>query len=141
MGPLPLSQRLSALSLFRKLLGFLILCLSCGGLMAAWLVTQQMSDLVYSQAYSVFKIDRHQLNISLREHQSWLRSSALELGRDEDLATAVELEVVEEIQTITKSFQTVLDVDDVLVVDAKGRVLSRGYDNTRELGREILVQP
>jgi class 3 adenylate cyclase/putative methionine-R-sulfoxide reductase with GAF domain len=127
------------LSLFHKLLGFLILCLTCGGLLVAWLVTQQMSGLVYDQALSVFKNDRRQLNISLREHQTWLRQSALEISRDEGLTTAVELEVVEEIQKITNSFQTDLGLDDVLVVDRQRRVLSRGYDNIQKLAAEWLV--
>jgi HAMP domain-containing protein len=138
-GPLSLSRYLNSLSLFHKLLGFLILCLTCGGLLAAWLATQQMSGLVYDQAFSVFENDRRQLNISLREHRSWLRESALDIGRDEALVTAVELEVVEEIQNITKSFQAVLGVDDVLVVDRQGRILSRGYDNIQKLSPEWLV--
>jgi class 3 adenylate cyclase len=134
-----MSRYLNALSLFHKLLGFLILCLTFAGLLAAWLVTQQMSDLVYSQAYSVFENDRRQLNISLREHQSWLRESAMDIGRDEALVTAVELEVVEEIQNITKSFQTALGVDDVLVVDRQGRILSRGYGNIQKLSANWLA--
>ena len=141
MGPLPVNRFLNSLSLFHKLLGFLILCLTSGGLLAAWLVTQQMSGLVYDQALSVFENDRRQLNIALREHQSWLRESALDIGRDEGLVTAVEIEVVEEIQNITTNFRTMLGVDDILVVDTQNQVISRGYNNIRKLNVKWLAEP
>jgi signal transduction histidine kinase len=125
-------------NLFNKLLGFLLLCLVCSGGLAAWLITRHMTHLVYTQTQVVFEGDVRNLNAFLQQEQQRLLADATNLAHDDSLLVAVALDVVEEVQNITRDYQTLLEVHEVIVTNPQGQIISRGYDVHDRLDARLL---
>ncbi|MDH3601046.1 MAG: SpoIIE family protein phosphatase [Candidatus Tectomicrobia bacterium] len=125
-------------NLFNKLLGFIVLCLVCSGGLAAWLITQQMTHLVYTQTQVTLKSDARNVNVFLQQQKDWLETATADVATDETLVIAIELDVVEEVQNFAKDYQKLLDAREVVVANAQGQIMSRGYESRDRLDDSIL---
>ena len=80
MARIRLTDRFNITSLFYKLPGFLLLCLVCSGALAAWLITRQMIQLVYTQTQVMFESDARNLSLFLKQEQNRLHDAATPAG-------------------------------------------------------------
>ena len=69
------------LSLFNKLLGFLLLCLVCSGAMAVVLIRRQMTHLTYEQMRVLFESDFRNVRAFLQEKADGLLAVARDLAK------------------------------------------------------------
>jgi len=120
------------LSLFNKLLGFLLLCLVCSGAVAVVLIRWQMTDLAYKQMRVLFESDFRNIRAFLRAKTDGLVAVARDLAKDELLKTGIELQVFDQVKTLAESQKTALGLSEVMVINAQKRIVSRG-DASRDL--------
>jgi methyl-accepting chemotaxis protein WspA len=120
------------LSLFNKLLGFLLLCLVCSGAVAVVLIRGQMSDLAYEQMRVLFESDFRNIRAFLRARTGGLVAVARDLAKDELLRTGLELQVFDQVKTLAESHKTTLGLSELLVINAQKRIVSRG-DASRDI--------
>ena len=113
-------------SLFNKLLGFLLLCLVCSGIIAVMLIRGQMTQLAYTQMRLLFESDFRNVRTFLQGKADWLLAVAHDLAKDELLKTGLELEVFDQVRNIAESRKTALGLSEVLVVNPQKRLVSRG---------------
>ena len=114
------------LSLFNKLLGFLLLCLVCSGAVAVVLIRGQMTDLAYEQMRMLFESDLRNIRAFLRAKADGVLAVARDLGKDELLKTGLELAVFDQVKTLAEYHKTTLGLSEVLVINAQKRLVSRG---------------
>ena len=119
-------------SLFNKLLGFLLLCLVCSGIVAVVLIRGQMTQLAYTQMRLLFESDFRNVRTFLQGKADWLLAVARDLAKDELLKTGLELEVFDQVKNIAESRKTTLGLSEVMVINAHKRLVSRG-DARRDL--------
>jgi serine phosphatase RsbU (regulator of sigma subunit) len=119
-------------SLFNKLLGFLLLCLMCSGIVAVVLIRGQMTKLAYTQMHLLFESDFRNVRAFLQGKADWLLAVASELAKDELLKTGLELEVFDQVRIIAENRKTALGLSEVMVINAQKRLVSRG-DASREM--------
>ena len=119
-------------SLFNKLLGFLLLCLVCSGIVAVVLIQRQMTQLAYTQMRLLFESDFRNVRTFLQGKADWLLAVARDLAKDELLKTGLELEVFDQVKNIAESRKTTLGLSEVMVINAHKRLVSRG-DARRDL--------
>ena len=113
-------------SLFNKLLGFLLLCLVCSGVVAVVLIRGQMTQLAYEQMRLLFESDFRNVRTFLQGKADWLLAVAHDLAKDELLKTGLELEVFDQVRNIAESRKTALGLSEVMVINAQKRLVSRG---------------
>ena len=113
-------------SLFNKLLGFLLLCLVCSGVVAVVLIRGQMTQLAYTQMRLLFESDFRNVRTFLQGKADWLLAVAHDLAKDELLKTGLELEVFDQVRNIAESRKTTLGLSEVMVINAQKRLVSRG---------------
>ena len=113
-------------SLFNKLLGFLLLCLVCSGVVAVVLIRGQMTQLAYEQMRLLFESDFRNVRTFLQGKADWLLAVARDLAKDELLKTGLELEVFDQVRNIAESRKTALGLSEVMVINAQKRLVSRG---------------
>ena len=113
-------------SLFNKLLGFLLLCLVCSGVVAVVLIRGQMTQLAYTQMRLLFESDFRNVRTFLQGKADWLLAVARDLAKDELLKTGLELEVFDQVRNIAESRKTTLGLSEVMVINAQKRLVSRG---------------
>src|SRR2546428_11783761 len=80
------------LSLFNKLLGFLLLCLVCSGAVAVVLIRGQMTDLAYAQMRVLFESDFRHVRALLQAKAEELPAAGRALPQNEVPKMALELE-------------------------------------------------
>ncbi len=114
------------LSLFNKLLGFLLLCLVCSGAVAVVLIRGQMTDLAYAQMRVLFESDFRNVRAFLQAKAEGLLAVARDLTKDELLKSALELQVFDQVKTVAASQKTVWGLSEVMVINAQKRIVSRG---------------
>jgi hypothetical protein len=114
------------LSLFNKLLGFLLLCLVCSGAVAVVLIHWQMTELAYTQLRALFESDFRNVREFLQGKGAWLLAAARDLAKDELLKTGLELEVFDQVKNIAERQKTTLGLREVMVINAQKRLVSRG---------------
>ena len=119
-------MRYVKLSLFNKLLGFLLLCLVCSGAVAVVLIQGQMTDLAYAQMRVLFESDFRNVRAFLQAKAEGLLAAARDLAKDELLKTGLELQVFAQVKTLAESHKTTLGLSEVLVINAQKRLVSRG---------------
>ena len=100
-------------SLFNKLLGFLLLCLVCSGVVAVVLIRGQMTQLAYTQMRLLFESDFRNVRTFLQGKADWLLAVAHDLAKDELLKTGLELEVFDQVRNIAESRKTALGLSEV----------------------------
>jgi methyl-accepting chemotaxis protein len=120
------------LSLFNKLLGFLLLCLVCSGAVAVMLIHWQMTDLAYTQMRALFASDLRNLRSFLQAKEAWLLAATRDLAKDELLKTGLELQVFDQVKNIAERQRATLGVSEVMVINAQKRLVSRG-DASRDI--------
>jgi hypothetical protein len=113
-------------SLFNKLLGFLLLCLVCSGIVAVVLIQRQMTQLAYTQMRLLFESDFRNVRTFLQGKADWLLAVARDLAKDELLKTGLELAVFDQVRNIAESRKTTLGLSAVMVVNAQKRLVSLG---------------
>src|SRR2546427_9069556 len=86
------------LSLFNKLLGFLLLCLVCSGAVAVVLIRGQMTQLAYTQMRLLFESDFRNVRTFLQGKADWLLAVTRDLAKDELLKTGLELDVFDQVK-------------------------------------------
>jgi hypothetical protein len=101
-------------------------------------MTQQMTHLVYSQTQMTFQGDVRNVSVFLQQQKDWLERAAANIANDDTLVIAIELDVVEEVQSIARDHQTLLDVREVVVANTQGQIMSRGYESLDRLDDSIL---
>src|SRR6266566_3126543 len=114
------------LSLFNKLLGFLLLCLVCSGAVAVVLIRGQMTDLAYAQMRVLFESDFRNVRAFLQAKAEGLLAVARDLTKDELLKSALELQVFDQVKTTAESQKTAWGLSEVMVINAQKRIVSRG---------------
>ncbi|HSF30191.1 MAG TPA: methyl-accepting chemotaxis protein [Candidatus Tectomicrobia bacterium] len=114
------------LSLFNKLLGFLLLCLVCSGAVAVVLIHWQMTDLAYTQLRALFESDVRNLRSFLQAKEAWLLAATRDLAKDELLKTGIELQVFDQVKNIAESHKAAQGFSEVMVINAQKRLVSRG---------------
>ena len=119
-------------SLFNKLLGFLLLCLVCSGVVAVVLIRGQMTQLAYTQMHLLFESDFRNMRTFLQGKADWLLAVARDLAKDELLKTGLELEVFDQVRNVAEGRKTTLGLSEIMVINAQKRLVSRG-DARREL--------
>jgi methyl-accepting chemotaxis protein len=119
-------------SLFNKLLGFLLLCLVCSGVLAVMLIREQMTQLAYTQMRLLFESDFRNVRTFMQGKADWLLAVARELAKDELLKTGLELEVFDQVRIIAENRKTALGLSEVMVINAQKRLVSRG-DASRDI--------
>jgi methyl-accepting chemotaxis protein len=125
-------MRYFKLSLFNKLLGFLLLCLVCSGAVAVVLIRGQMTHLAYDQMRVLFESDFRNMRAFLQAKADGLLAVARDLAKDELLKTALELEVFDQVKSLAESRKTMLGLSEVMVINAQKRLVSRG-DVSRDM--------
>jgi len=114
------------LSLFNKLLGFLLLCLVCSGAVAVVLIRGQMTHLAYDQMHVLFESDFRNVRAFLQAKADALLAVARDLAKDELLKTGLELQVFDQVKNLAENRKTTLGLSEVLVINAQKRLVSRG---------------
>src|SRR5712691_96859 len=84
------------LSLFNKLLAFLLLCLVCSCVVAVVLIRWQMTDLAYAQMRVLFESDVRNIRAFLRAKADGVLGVARDLAKDELLKTGLEVEIFDQ---------------------------------------------
>src|SRR5262245_10307645 len=113
-------------SLFNKLLGLLLLCLVCSGIVAVVLIRGQLTDLAYGQMRLLFESDFRNVRAFLQGKADWLLAVTRELTKDELLKSALELQVFDQVKTTAESRKNTLGLSEVMVINAQKRLVSRG---------------
>jgi methyl-accepting chemotaxis protein len=114
------------LSLFNKLLGFLLLCLVCSGAVAVVLIRGQITRLAHEQMRVLFESDFRNVRAFLQGKADGLLAVARELAKDELLKTGLELQVFDQVKNLAENRKTTLGLSEVMVIDAQKRLVSRG---------------
>jgi methyl-accepting chemotaxis protein len=114
------------LSLFNKLLGFLLLCLVCSGAVAVVLIRGQMTHLAYDQMRVLFESDFRNVRAALRAKADGLLAVARDIAKDELLKTGLELQVFDQVKNLAESRKAALGLSEVMVINAQKRLVSRG---------------
>jgi methyl-accepting chemotaxis protein len=114
------------LSLFNKLLGFLLLCLVCSGVVAVMLIRGQITHLAHEQMRVLFESDLRNVQAFLQAKADWLLAVARDLAKDELLKTGLELQVFDQVKNLAESRKTTLGLSEVMVINAQKRLVSRG---------------
>jgi methyl-accepting chemotaxis protein len=114
------------LSLFNKLLGFLLLCLVCSGVVAVVLIRGQITHLAYDQMRVLFESDFRNVRAFLQAKADGLLAVARDLAKDELLKTGLELQVFDQVKNLTENRKTTLGLSEVMVINAQKRLVSRG---------------
>src|SRR2546422_1782703 len=102
------------LSLFNKLLGFLLLCLVCSGAVAVVLIRGQMTDLAYAQMRVLFESDFRNIRAFLQGKAEGLLTVARDLTKDELLKSALELQVFDQVKTTSAIQKTAWGLSEVM---------------------------
>jgi len=114
------------LSLFNKLLGFLLLCLVCSGVVAVVLIRGQMTHLAYNQMRVLFESDFRNIQAFLQGKADGLLAVARDLVKDELLKTGLELQVFDQVKNLAENRKATLGLSEVMVINAQKRLVSRG---------------
>ena len=114
------------LSLFNKLLGFLLLCLVCSGAVAVMLIRGQITHLAHEQMRVLFESDLRNVRAFLQAKADGLLAVARDLAKDELLKTGLELQVYDQVKNLAESRKTTLGLSEVMVINAQKRLVSRG---------------
>jgi cell division protein FtsL len=114
------------LSLFNKLLGFLLLCLVCSGAVAVVLIRGQMTQLAYEQMRVLFESDFRNVRAALQAKADGLLAVARDIAKDELLKTGLELQVFDQVKNLAENRKTTLGLSEVMVINAQKRLVSRG---------------
>jgi methyl-accepting chemotaxis protein len=114
------------LSLFNKLLGFLLLCLVCSGAVAVVLIRGQITHLAYEQMRVLFESDFRNVRAALRAKADGLVAVARDLAKDELLKTGLELQVFDQVKNLAENRKATLGLSEVMVINAQKRLVSRG---------------
>jgi methyl-accepting chemotaxis protein len=125
------------LSLFNKLLGFLLLCLVCSGAVAVMLIHWQMTDLAYTQLRVLFESDVRNLRGFLQGKGAWLQAAARDLAKEELLKTSLELEVFDQVKNLAERHKATLGLSEVMVINAQKRLVSRGDASRDTLAPDV----
>src|SRR5262249_22758878 len=113
-------------SLFNKLLGFLLLCLVCSGVVAVVLIRGQLTDLAYGQMRILLESDFRNVRAFLQAKGDRLLAVARDLTKDELLKSALELQVFDQVKTTAESQKAAWGLSQVMVINAQKRLVSRG---------------
>jgi methyl-accepting chemotaxis protein len=114
------------LSLFNKLLAFLLLCLVCSGAVAVVLIRGQITHLAYAQMRLLFESDVRNVQAFLQGKAGGLLAVARDLATDGLLKSALELQVFSQVKNLAESRKTTLGLSEVMVVDAQKRLVNGG---------------
>jgi methyl-accepting chemotaxis protein len=114
------------LSLFNKLLGFLLLCLVCSGAVAVVLIRGQITHLAYAQMRLLFESDVRNVQAFLQGKADGLLAVARDLATDGLLKSALELRVFSQVKNLAESRKTTLGLSEVMVIDAQKHLVNGG---------------